>query len=72
MFGGLLQHSYNKTKRTQPKSAKSLFLLERETGFEPATFSLGSSKYSNFPQFTTVHPCNLPCNISLDYQYVVV
>ena len=39
----LLQHPLqHEQKRTQPKTAKSLMLLERETGFEPATFSLGS------------------------------
>ncbi|MDD2321312.1 MAG: hypothetical protein PHO83_14805, partial [Geobacteraceae bacterium] len=39
----LLQHQLQHTKKKDlTVLAKSLFSLERETGFEPATFSLGS------------------------------
>ena len=34
----LWQESCQKQKRTQPKPAKSLFLLARPAGFEPATY----------------------------------
>ena len=32
---------------------KGLISLERETGFEPATFSLGSGERQNHPLYTT-------------------